>query len=311
MAASARRCVRLVPSRALPRRGVEERRAQFPLAWLERAEAEVARARVALGGMMDGVHISIRVIAPRLEHRRVEFRSLEARQVRRRRVDRGRAVDERLGEHASDTRRVRDPHRLTHPEPAEVGMLTDQRVPVRCEREHPVEAPLQHGLAQGGHQLARQLPGFGEILRGEGVDDAVLAALVGVEAGGRHRQAPMVERPDADAVAMVAVVQPRIVVADDRHRGFVPRVGGERGHGCRDDVLVLERQHRQRESHHRGDGGPPHAGATHHHVGGDDLAAHANPGHATVAVLDAGDLGIPHEPGAPGDRATRLRLDRS
>ena len=252
--------------------------AQFPLAWLERAEAEVARARVALGRMVHGVHVPVGVVAPRLEHRRVEFRALETRQVRGRGVDRGRAVDDRLGEHASDTGRVRHPHRLTHPEPAEVGMLTDQRVPVGCEREHPVEAALQHGLAQGGHQLARQLPGFGEVLRGEGVDDAVLPALVGVEAGRRHRQPPMVERPDPDAVAVVAVVQPRVVVADDRHRGFVPRVRGERGHRRGDDVLMLERQHRQRESHHRCHRGAPYAGATDHHVRGDDLAARAYPG---------------------------------
>ena len=71
-----------------------------------------------------------------------------------------------------------------------------------------------------------------------------------------HQQRLVPVRPDAVPVAVLAVVHREILVADHRVDDLA-RLARQRGHGCRDRVLVLARDERHRHAEHLAQQRPP------------------------------------------------------
>ena len=220
-AASVERGVRRVPLRPFPGRHVNELGVEGALPIGERAPTDPTRRPVRLGRVMGDVDVHVLVDGARLDEGPLALRAVEPREVRDGRVDRRPLPGYEVRDDTRDAHGVCDPDGLRHPETGDVGMLADQRVAVGREPEDSVEAPFDRRLAERGHELARALPRILEVLWREPVGQAALRVpRMPVEVIGRDRQPAMVERADADPVAVIAVVDADVVMPDDRAGGL-------------------------------------------------------------------------------------------
>jgi hypothetical protein len=221
-----------VPLRALPGGDVDEGRVERALPLCHGGEPDPPCRHVRLDRVVRQVDVRVLVRRAGLEERRLELRLVESGQIRRCHIDRRVAAAEQIGDDLRDPDRVRHPHRLRDPEPIEVRVLADQRVAVWREPEDPVEPALEPRAAERRHEPARELPRLGEVLGREPEREAAMfVPRVHVERLRGHREHAMVERPDADPVAVVAVVDADVVVPDDRAHRLVSRCVGELGDG--------------------------------------------------------------------------------
>ncbi|TLS29066.1 hypothetical protein PpBr36_02013 [Pyricularia pennisetigena] len=302
--------VGLEPVRALPAPRLEEVGAQvLRLPGEEGADAEVARRRPRLQRVDDVVDLD--------KGRRAGLGHVLARELHvvepcdvavGEQVDVRLARGQELGHGARDAGRVRDPDGLGDEEAVEVRGLADQRPAVGREGHDAVEARLDRGVCEGREQLLAQLPGRGEVLWGEGhAGRHVLLVDVArgrAQGGCGHGQGPMAVVADADLLAVLAVVEVSVLVAEDGERGAV----GER-------VLAPQRRHRRGlgvlvahglQGHAQADHGAeldaPEARARQHQVGRDRRpGADLDARDALVLLLDARDARVLQvaDPGLP------------
>src|SRR5439155_21962949 len=113
-------------------------------------------------------------------------------------------LDEPLREGAGDPGRVGDPDGLAEPEPPDLARLADEREPVGGETAHPVDATLDPGRGERGHELHRPAPRLLEVRGREGQDGRPgrvrlrwIADVVGLD---RHRPMAVGSDPEPGAV---------------------------------------------------------------------------------------------------------------
>ena len=116
-----------------------------------------------------------------------------------------------------------------------------------------------------------------------------------VQFGRVDLQRLMVERTDPDPVPMITEIYPGVVVANDGQRGFAFGVRSKFGDRRGDHILVLERDHGQRQANHLSDRRSPHTGATDDDVCRQNPTRSAYPRNPPAGVLDAQHFLIPGE----------------
>ena len=216
----------------------------------------------------------------------------EAAGVHRQHVDGGLALGDPAGQLPAGAAGSGDAEAeaLGQPEVGETVGRPDEGVAVRRVGDGAVDAVLDAGAAEHGHPVDRRLD-MGlqplDIRRQKLLAEALWHAI--------HRpgRCALLVRPEDEALALLAHVVGGVALPQHGHLRQArllalfqlrDRVG--------DDVLVLDRDHRQVEAHHGTHLPGPGACGRHHRLAGDVAPRGLHQPLAGAGALDAGDLGV-------------------
>ncbi len=301
------RGVRLVPVRPLPAARLEADRTELLLTDVERGRPQRPEHLGRLQRVQDVVDLDEAPDTALLHELGRELHVLEAVQVALVHIGAGASLDHPLGHRTRDAGAVRHPHGLRDPEAGQVAVLTHDRGAVGSEGEDAVEALLHLVVPQDGQQVGGVLPRLGEVLLGEGEHRRHRAVVVPQPLDAdRHR--PVAVGADPDPVAMLAVVEVGILVAQDRLARLPRRVVHQARHLPGLGVLVRHRQQRHRQPHHLADLRAPEPGAGHDEVRRDHALVGDDTGDAATLTRDVDDGVLAEETSAPLHRPPSLRL---